>query len=190
MLSQCYIWARFLQTTLRMVPRLPRSWLEIIWWWEQSKDSILPPHSAELQAGGDLGPQKMEFYNEMEGSSFRQELPPQTTSWWRTGGPEWSFGSCLWSAHLIKVVLNTNMASRRQVAVAAPPAGKLFLAMNVFLTPDLRARLREWEAHQHPSLSLNLFSLIRTEPDNFCFWVLSLKHKRDSHYWVRWCLCS
>lgn len=39
-----------------------------------------PRSSAELQAGGDLGPQKVEFYNEMEGSSPRQELTPKATS--------------------------------------------------------------------------------------------------------------
>lgn len=86
MLSQCSIWARFLQTTLRVVLRLPRSCLEIIQWCEKAKDSLLSPHSAESQAGGDIGPRKVEFHNETEGSSLRQELPPKATSGCRTGG--------------------------------------------------------------------------------------------------------
>lgn len=98
-----------------------------------------PTHSAELQAGGDLGPQKAEFYNETEGSSLRQELPPKATCGCRTGGLGRSFESCLWSAHLSKSCSecrHADVASHNRLSEAAPPPGKVSLVARMSIQPS------------------------------------------------------
>lgn len=121
-----------------------------------------PAQSAELRQVGDLRPWRVEFCNEMEGSSFRQELPPKTTSQCRTGGLGWSLESRFWSTYLIKVVLNTNMASCSQVVEAAPPTGKIPLAVSVLLgqpSTDVGKEAEKVGSAPPPSPTLRLLTV-------------------------------
>ena len=80
----------------------------------------------------------MEFYNETEGSSLRQELPPKATCGCRTGGLGWPFESCLWSAHLIKSFSEcrrADAASWKPTGGGSAPTGRVPLVARMSAQP-------------------------------------------------------